>query len=41
MDRAMKNRFINFIKINFPISKYLSCNAEKNITVKDNKKELI
>ena len=38
MDRAMKQSTHQFHKIFFQISKCLACNAEKNITVEDNKK---
>ena len=41
MDRAMKQSTHQFHKIFFHISKCLACNAEKNITVEDNKKEWI
>ena len=39
MDRAMKQSTRQFHKKNFHISKCFACNAEKNITVEDNKKE--
>ena len=38
MDRAKKQPAHQFHKIFFHISKCLACNAEKNITVEDNKK---
>ena len=37
MDCAMKRQTRQFHKIFFQISKRLACNAEKNITIKDNK----
>ena len=42
MDRAMKESTRQFQKILifFHISKCLACNAEKNITVEDNKKTM-
>ena len=48
MDRAVKNPLINFTKYFFIsqnvaemfISQNVSCNAEKNITVEDNKKRM-
>ena len=40
MDRAMKQSTRKFNKIFFRISKCLACNAEKNITVEDNKKRM-
>ena len=40
MDRAMKQSTHQFHKIFFHISKCLACNAEKNITVEDNKKRM-
>ena len=40
MDRAMKQSTRQFNKIFFHISKCLACNAEKNITVEDNKKRM-
>ena len=40
MDRAIKQSTHQFQKIFFHISKCLACNAEKNITVEDNKKTL-
>ena len=40
MDRAMKQSTRQFHKIFFHISKCLACNAEKNITVEDNKKRM-
>ena len=39
MDRAMKQSTYQFNKIFFHISKCLACNAEKNITVENNKKK--
>ena len=38
MDRAMKQSTRQFHKTFFHISKCLACNAEKNVTVEDNKK---
>ena len=40
MDRAMKQSIRQFHKTFFHISKCLACNAEKNITVEDNKKRM-
>ena len=40
MDRTMKQSTHQFHKILFHISKCLACNAEKNITVEDNKKRM-
>ena len=40
MDRAMKQSTHQFRKIFFHISKYLACNAKKNIAVEDNKKRI-
>ena len=39
MDRAKKQLTHQFYKIFFYISKCLACNAEKIITVEDNKKK--
>ena len=40
MDRAINQSTHQFHKIFFHISKCLACNAEKNITVEDNKKRM-
>ena len=40
ISRAMKQSTRQFNKIFFHISKCLACNAEKNITVEDNKKRM-
>ena len=40
MDHAMKQSTYQFHKIFFHTSKCLACNAEKNITVEDNKKRM-
>ena len=40
MDRAMKQSTHQFRKMFFHISKYLACNAKKNIAVEDNKKRI-
>ena len=40
MDRAMKQSTHQFQNAFFHISKYLACNAEKNIAVEDNKKRM-
>ena len=40
MNRAMKQSTHQFRKIFFHISKYLACNAKKNIAVEDNKKRI-
>ena len=40
MDCAMKQLTHHFHKIFFHISKRLTCNAEKNITVEDTKKRM-
>ena len=40
MDGAIKQSTHDFPKIFFHVSKCLACNAEKNITVEDNKKRI-
>ena len=40
MDRAIKQSTHQFHKIFLHISKCLACNAEKNITVEDNKQRM-
>ena len=40
MDQAMMQSTHQFHKIFFHISKCLTCNAEKNVTIEDNKKRI-